>query len=440
MWRLVRAITLLSGLFLISGLLVDGSAAGVNPYASVRRLWVDDVLGSAVIHHLVVSPDETRVYVTGVTTDQAYETIAYDARTGTRLWTAIHPTGQLGGEYPVGIAVSVDGSRLFVAGAGDTSNHRSYTTIAYDAVGGGELWVAQYGSTFAHAMALSPDGTRVFVTGAQKPATVAYDAVTGTQLWTAGYSGDSTVDLAVAPDGSRVYVTGQKGSPDSKFETDAYDAATGLPLWKVQYQDPSHLGDVTTGIAVSPDGAHVYVIGCQRSGYCFDDGTDFATVAYESETGTQDWVATFDGPLHLADRPSAIEVSPDSSLVFVGGSAWPEPFAGSTVAYHAIDGSQAWARGFPAPENGNGTQLLDLAVSRDGSRLVVTGGSIDPGSGEFVGITVGYGPAEGSQLWVARDPTRYFEAVGMTHDGRATFLTGIAGGGEIWTSTAYRSP
>jgi hypothetical protein len=132
----------------------------------------------------------------------------------------------------------------------------------------------------------------------------------------------------------------------------------------------------------------------------------------------------------------AIAVSTDSSLLFVGGSSYPEPFEGNTVAYHALDGSKAWARSFPASENAD---LLDLAASRDGSRVAVTGGAFDPGSRMYVGITVGYQAVTGTQLWSARDPTRYFRAVGVTHNARVTFLAGFAGG-DVWTATAYRSP
>ena len=90
---------------------------------------------------------------------------------------------------------------------------------------GARLWVARYddgsgGYDAAHAMAVSPDGSTVFVTGDSWPAgptgrdyaTVAYSAATGTQLWVSRYSGPGprtdAWSVAVSPGGGRVFVTG----------------------------------------------------------------------------------------------------------------------------------------------------------------------------------------------------------------------------------------
>jgi DNA-binding beta-propeller fold protein YncE len=93
---------------------------------------------------------------------------------------------------------------------------------------GSELWVKRYNgpaSSFdgARAVAVSPDGSRVFVTGASDGspdtandyATIAYDAATGSRLWLARFNGsaadlnDAARAIAVSPDGSTVFVTGE---------------------------------------------------------------------------------------------------------------------------------------------------------------------------------------------------------------------------------------
>ena len=67
-------------------------------------------------------------------------------------------------------------------------------------------------------VAVSPDGSRVFVTGCSGltacglgwMTTVAYDVATGTPLWMAQHPqrGGVAIGVAVAPDGRLVYVTG----------------------------------------------------------------------------------------------------------------------------------------------------------------------------------------------------------------------------------------
>ena len=100
----------------------------------------------------------------------------------------------------------------------------------------GELWVSRYngpgnGVDEAKAIAVSPNGSRVFVTGlstasGQDYATAAYDGATGAPLWTRRYNGtgngnDEAFSIAVSPDGSKVVVTGE-----SLGTTSGYDYAT----------------------------------------------------------------------------------------------------------------------------------------------------------------------------------------------------------------------
>src|SRR5690348_9794648 len=89
------------------------------------------------------------------------------------------------------------------------------------AVGPGTNWFVLYqGSGFAQPrfLAVSTDGSTVFVTGADgvgsatDVVTVAYDAHTGSQLWTARFNdqyhqSDLPGGLTVSPDGTKVIVT-----------------------------------------------------------------------------------------------------------------------------------------------------------------------------------------------------------------------------------------
>src|SRR5689334_11167966 len=100
------------------------------------------------------------------------------------------------------LVVSADGATVFVTGGGaGTGGNFSYRTVAYNATTGVPRWTAAYdgpshGFDESAAIALSPDGSRVFVTGASTGsgsqldyATVAYRASDGTRLWVRRYNG-----------------------------------------------------------------------------------------------------------------------------------------------------------------------------------------------------------------------------------------------------------
>jgi outer membrane protein assembly factor BamB len=64
----------------------------------------------------------------------------------------------------------------------------------------------------------------------------------------------------------------------SDWATVAYDASTGDSVWVHRYDGPKGTGDVAIGIAIGPDGRHVYVtgVGDQSRGL----PSDATTIAY----------------------------------------------------------------------------------------------------------------------------------------------------------------
>ena len=197
---------------------------------------------------------------------------------------------------------------------------------------------------------MSPDGSVVYVTGTAGAdfdpdfVTVAYDASTGTRLWTTRYDGgdgDNARALAVSPDGTTVVVTGPSIGSGNEYATVAYDAPTGAQLWVRRYHDPASDNDLPTALDVSPDGSAVFVTGLSehRSG----SRSDYTTFAYDLTTGTKLWLKRYNSPFDGSDEPNDLQVSPDGSAVFVTGasvdpSGWRGDYA--TVAYDPSTGAE----------------------------------------------------------------------------------------------------
>jgi outer membrane protein assembly factor BamB len=193
------------------------------------ELWVQRHDSSSTFSEipeaLEVSADGSMVVVTG---SGAVATVAYDASSGTKLWAKRYD----GRASAIGL--SPDGTRVFVTGT-TVGTYEDYRTVAYDASTGVKLWVKPYngqadGNDDATALGVSPDGTKVFVTGFSTGttlfdyATAAYDAATGVKVWVSRYgsaSADFAEALAVSPDGSAVFVT---GSAADDYATVAYSA------------------------------------------------------------------------------------------------------------------------------------------------------------------------------------------------------------------------
>lgn len=422
--------------------------AGVRDAPAVAggtRLWVARFQdGNTQLNYassVVASPESRTVFVTGLTErgNAAHmSTLAYDAGTGATRWTARYYG--LGYSYPIAMAVSPDGSKLFVTGFTTSSGAccpDQMATVAYDAATGRTLWtrIPFVRGSSADSVAVSPDGSTVFVTGVVgSPAgigyivTVAYDAATGALRWTARSTSpvDSLIQrVAVSPDGQLVFVTGavKDAAGNPVIMTAAYNAATGARVWSREYPGTG------AEVAVSPDGATVYTTGSVTgaSGH-----PSFVTLAYDAVTGTRRWVRLYGGTT-VDSVPNAVAVSPDGQRVFVTGYSSTSDFA--TVAYDAA-GNRLWvslhhvtiSSGF----RGYGGEAI--GVSPDGREVFVTGYSTGSNPNDFFFVTVGYAAATGATSWVARygGPRKFGvpTSLAVTPDGQRVVVTGFSGGSQ----------
>lgn len=405
---------------------------------------------------VAASPRGDLVFVTGYAPAGgariALTTVAYRAGTGARVWVARYSGSGENGDYGWSVAVSPDGDTVFAVGQSDSN----YTTVAYDATTGAKLWAAQYsdpsnaGGEALH-VAVSPGGRTVFVTGTSGMLfydinTVAYDVATGAQLWAARYSSPDAGDdwpygMAVSPDGAAVYITGSAVLPTGDvYITLAYDAATGAKLWQKTYKGLNAAYTFAAySVAVSPDGNTVYVTG--ESGGI--SSPDCVTIAYGAATGARLWLARHHNPSNGINRGASVVASPDGSTVFVTGWTWRADSGDDylTMAYSAATGTRLWLARYNGPANSDDGAVA-AAVNRDGTVVYVTGTSW--GTGEDY-ATVAYGAAIGTRLWARRyngpgNGNDYAQSMAVSPDGTAVYVTGSSvgtGSAEDYATIAY---
>lgn len=449
-----------------------GVARGSGPEDPNPPLWLARYNGVGNSHDfarsLTVSPDGSKLFVTGSSPgfddNTDYATVAYEARSGAELWTALYDGPRKGADIPVSLAVSFDGAKLFVTGysdgSGGSSGNWDYATIAYDAVSGERLWAAHYegsgnSADFAMSLAVSPDGSKLFVTGyslgldlAYDFATLAYDAGSGEQLWAArfdrGGEKAQAYSLAVSPDGSKVFVAGESGGwgTGDDYATLAYDAPTGALLWTARY-DGTGNHDGASSLSVSPDGSRIFVTGGSDASNL---APDYATVAYDATGGAELWVSRYNGPGNWLDGTRSLAVSPDGSRVFVTGPSFGSDRSRdyATVAYNAASGMELWVSRY---DEGNfDDEAYYVAVSSDGSKVFVTGESHASLSGNDY-ATLAYDAANGGRLWTARyDGIGSYDgarSLAVSPDGSKLFVTGYSSGPENYdyvTIAYHHSP
>lgn len=357
--------------------------------------------------------------------------LAYDAATGAPSWSGPADPGAPAGTLAtcsLSAAVSPDGSQIYTTGWSYEDRPEGLTigavTTALDSASGVLLWRRAHtdptGPTRAPRLALSPDGSRLYVVGSTftdqgvKANVQAYDVADagpdGPELaWAENYSANGfwLPDLDVSPEGNRVVVIQHRSDPSDGFaawlEVTAHDATDGSVLWSHTVTGPGNpvQTDYTWGwhhyqpMAFSPDGGTVYVTGnvVPRKGaggtYTQHPG-GFITAAIDLDSGTRRWTSVYRLPTGFGSvLGTAITASPDGTQLYVTGMSelGPSPtgivyrtHAASTVAYDASAGTQLWV-GLDLDHPG----LTDsVVVSPDGGRVFVAGdGAMDPSSQRF---------------------------------------------------------
>jgi hypothetical protein len=439
--------------------IVGGGGAWASSGGSQRWLAGYHFGDKAFSDAVAVTPDGSTVFVTGTTdqgeSDSHFATLAYDASTGTEKWVATFLLATAHDQYGRGnaIAVSPDGSRVYVTGstacfACYDPSLEGWATIAYDVASGNRLWVARFRrGVEPGSLAVSPDGARVFVNGStgggEASATVAYDASDGDSLWAVSIDDRpvyARTALQVSPNGSTVYTAstvtadGFTCGRSGGYRTTAMSAVDGSTRWSSTFRfDAGMACGEASDLALSRDGSTVWVTG--YGGPTQGDGGTFAsgTVAYDAHTGDRLWDQQ-DGRMQVTsgDISVYLAATPDGSEVFALGnycdasspSCAEQPLV--TAAYDGVTGSRLWLSQFDGGGQGWPT---GLAVSPDGSSLYESASVNLPCSSpctetRYNGHLIAYDAGSGGEQWVATYPENVPWGLAVSPDGFSVYEAG----------------
>jgi outer membrane protein assembly factor BamB len=298
-------------------------------------------------------------------------TVIYDAFRGQRTWVQRYDGPGGGDDHAASVALSPDGSRVYVAG-GSLEDSFDIVATAYDVRSGAMVWHARYdgpegAGDDATSASLSPDGRTLYVAGVTgygagpgyNPVIVAFDAAAGEIRWSrspAGLGGQPAIATAVASDATGVVAAGVGLGPSGSVDALAFEVGPeGRPQWVQRHDGPARGHDDAVGVAL-PAGASKAVIAGASQGAA---GLETLTLAFERASGALAWEARHAAGA-ASDVANAITAWPDGSRVAIAGatvSLGPPPgplvvgqvpsvprYDALVLAYDAATGATAWAR------------------------------------------------------------------------------------------------
>ncbi len=397
----------------VTGLSVQGGAAD---YATMKYsssgslLWLVTYNGpgNGIDQSYAIAVDNSgNVYVTGESfgngTDDDYATIKYNS-SGSLVWAVRYNGPGNGSDWAFSLAVDGQGNVYVTGKSFGSGTDADYATIKYNS-NGVQQWVSRYngpGSYIDIANSIKVDNSgNVYVTGVSYGinynadyATIKYNYL-GMQVWAARYNGpgnnyDHARDIEMDYSGF-VYVTGESYGSGTGYDysTIKYDPSSGSQMWVARYNGALNLTDQAYALIVDIYG-NVYVTGNSRVNV--NSGSDYATLKYSS-SGVQQWVSIYNGPASGNDYASSIELDNSGNVYVTGSSTGTGTYDDFTTVKYNSSGVQQWR----ARKNGtgNGYDFARGIVLDNYDNVYVTGISYGNGT-NFDFLTIKY--TQGSRL------------------------------------------
>lgn len=245
--------------------------------------------GLGGISSLAMSPDGLRVYVTG-TRDNALAAFSRDANTGLLTFlqvqkNTVNGIAGLGGATSVAVTHNLAApTNIYVASGTDNA----ITVFRRDPTLGELIFVGTYQNGVAnitglinvYGVTVSPDDKQVYAAIRGGIVALNRDLNTGALTFqgvypgkATGISGFSGAPLVIKPDGSELYVTSVDDNALTIFGRDAQTGALVFKSSLVNGTGNLQTLDGAMGVAVSPDGKHVYTTALRSNAVSLFSGT-----------------------------------------------------------------------------------------------------------------------------------------------------------------------
>ncbi|MGB9930086.1 MAG: DUF7507 domain-containing protein, partial [Methanosarcina sp.] len=186
------------------------------------------------------------------------------------------------GNYPVGVAVSPDETKVYV------TNYFDNSISVIDATTNTVATIINTENN-PEGIIVSPDGTKLYVINYGSNTVSVFDAATTNIIFTVNV-GVNPVGVAFSPDGTKVYVTNEKNENVSVINTTTNSVVDSIVVGSYPY-----------GVVVSPDGTKVYVTNYHSS-----------TVSVINTTNNT-IIATING---ASAYEGGIDITPDGTRVY----------------------------------------------------------------------------------------------------------------------------
>jgi YVTN family beta-propeller protein len=265
----------------------DGTRAYVTNYTSGNVSVIDTASKTVVTSveagadpvGVVVSADGHKAYVAN-----SFSNSVTIVDTGTFVTKQI-PMPEY--SYPTSIAISPDGTRVYVAGDNVVPDFGNAACYVFVIDTSSEQVVNSIRVPYPMALAVSPDGTKIYVVG---ESAYLYTISTATNTITSslllennGATQPATAGIAVTPDGTRVFA--DDGGDNNIFEVDVTQNKVVLTI---------QAGSVPGVLAVTPDGRELWA-GDYEATWASVIDVASGTVAKRIDLGSQSYGIAF-GP------------------------------------------------------------------------------------------------------------------------------------------------
>jgi 6-phosphogluconolactonase (cycloisomerase 2 family) len=353
------------------------TATGALTYVEALFDGVGPVDGLDGVDSATISPDGDYVYTTSWG-DDAVTVFSCTTETGEltyveALFDGVGPVDGLEGAWS--IAISPDGNHAYVAGYDEdavavfsrnaTTGKLTFVEAQRDGSGPVD------GLDGARSVAVSPDGRHVYVASEYDDAVAVFTrsvttgGLTFVEMKKDGVDGvdglDGPGEVLVSPDGDHVYVTGHYDNAVTVF---GRNETTGALTYLEMKQDGVDSVDGLyrpVGLAISPDGGHVYVGGAL--------GDTIVVFSRNGSSGALGYVETqWDGVdgVDGLDGIWSLTVSPDGGHVYTG-STWGNSLC--VFGRNETSGALTFVESHRDPEGLDGAR--SAAISPDENHLYV---------------------------------------------------------------------